>query len=158
MVATAIVQAYKCARKRHSERRRRTPGATSFFFRINRFELLHRGRVPSARFLGWSMAHPDHPLATPLCVRCVATSVSDCKAGLQATKLPARRAVVKPAVGIDMLVVDHHPLNPRQVFCHPHACDGCYLWTIQDGLPSAKFGHFKHPCHDGIARHGTACI
>ena len=37
-----------------------------FFFRINRFELLNKGHVPWAGFLGWSMAHPDHPLATPL--------------------------------------------------------------------------------------------
>jgi len=39
-----------------------------FFFRINRFELLNKGHVPWAGFLGWSMAHPDHPLATPLYV------------------------------------------------------------------------------------------
>jgi len=37
-----------------------------FFFRINRFELLNKGHVSWAGFLGWSMAHPDHPLATPL--------------------------------------------------------------------------------------------
>ena len=37
-----------------------------FFFRINQFELLNKSHVPSAGFLGWSMAHPDHPLATPL--------------------------------------------------------------------------------------------
>ena len=37
-----------------------------FFFGINRFELLNKGHVLSAGFLGWSMAHPDHPLATPL--------------------------------------------------------------------------------------------
>ena len=37
-----------------------------FFFRINRFELLNKSHVPSAGFLGWSMAHPDYPLATPL--------------------------------------------------------------------------------------------
>ena len=35
-----------------------------FFFRINQFELLNKSHVPSAGFLGWSMAHPDHPLAT----------------------------------------------------------------------------------------------
>ena len=39
-----------------------------FLFRINRFELLNKSHVPSAGFLGWSMAHPDHPLATPLTV------------------------------------------------------------------------------------------
>ena len=37
-----------------------------FFFRINQFELLNKSHVPWAGFLGWSMAHPDHPLATPL--------------------------------------------------------------------------------------------
>ena len=37
-----------------------------FFFRINRFELLNKSHLPSAGFLGWSIAHPDHPLATPL--------------------------------------------------------------------------------------------
>ena len=37
-----------------------------FFFRINQFELLNKSHVSSAGFLGWSMAHPDHPLAPAL--------------------------------------------------------------------------------------------